>query len=390
MAVELYPHQKAALPLIHNGCVLTGGVGSGKSLTSLAYYMENWKSRDIYVITTAKKRDSLEWNGDAAKYGIGTDRKATVAGVLTVDSWNNITDYVDVKDAFFIFDEQRVVGYGAWVKAFIKIAKKNKWIMLSATPGDNWHDYIPLFIANGFYKNKTEFERTHVVFSRFSKFPKVDHYVEEGRLLRYRRQILVDMPFDRHTTRHIRKVDVEYDKEVFEGITKRRWNPYSEKPIKDVSELFRVMRQVVNEDPDRIRMCISLQQKHKRVIIFYNFNFELKMLRDMCKQLDLKYAEWNGHKHEPIPEGDEWVYLVQYTSGSEGWNCVSTDAMILFSLNYSYKIYEQSLGRIDRLNTPYKDLYYYILMSKSRIDKYIWKALSDKKHFNVREYETYF
>ena len=382
MTFELFPHQKAVLPKIRNGSVLTGGVGTGKSLTALAYYMKEEKHRDIYVITTAKKRDSLEWNGDAAKYGIGTKRGATVAGVLTVDSWNNITDYDDVKDAFFIFDEQRVVGSGAWVKSFIKIAKANRWILLSATPGDTWMDYIPLFVANGFYKNRTAFIRRHVVYSRFSKFPKVDHYVEENVLRRYRDRILVDMPFDRHTTRHIKYVNTEYDRDKFKQIQKKRWNIFEERPIRDVSEMFRVMRQLVNTDEDRIHNVVSLMEKHPRVIIFYNFNAELKLLRKVCDELEITYAEWNGHKHQPVPEGESWVYLVQYTSGNEGWNCITTDTVILYSLHYSHRVFEQSLGRIDRLNTPYKDLYYYVLVSKSPIDLAILKTVRTKKNFN--------
>lgn len=386
MTFELYPHQKAVLPKIRNGSVLTGGVGTGKSLTALAYYMKEEQHRDIYVITTAKKRDSLEWNGDAAKYGIGTKRDATVAGVLTVDSWNNITDYDHVKDAFFIFDEQRVVGSGTWVKSFIKIAKANRWILLSATPGDTWIDYIPLFVANGFYKNRTAFIRRHVVYSRFSKFPKVDHYVEENVLRRYRDRILVDMPFDRHTTRHIKYVNTEYDRDKFKQIQKKRWNIFEERPIRDVAEMFRVMRQLVNTDEDRIHTVVSLMEKHPRPIIFYNFNSELHLLRKMCEDLEITYAEWNGHKHQPVPEGESWVYLVQYTSGNEGWNCITTDTVILYSLNYSYKVFEQSLGRIDRLNTPYKDLYYYVLVSKSPIDLAILKSLRAKKSFNVKAF----
>ena len=386
MTFELYPHQKAVLPKIRNGAVLTGGVGTGKSLTALAYYMKEEQPRDIYVITTAKKRDTLEWNADAAKYGIGTERGATVAGVLKVDSWNNITDYDGVKNAFFIFDEQRVVGSGAWVKSFIKIAKANRWVLLSATPGDTWMDYIPLFVAHGFYKNRTEFIRRHVVYSRFAKFPKVDHYVEENVLRRYRDRILVDMPFDRHTTRHIKHVNTEYDRDKFKQIQKKRWNIFEDRPIRDVAEMFRVMRQLVNTDDDRIHMVVSLMEKHPRVIIFYNFNSELYLLRQMCESLEITYAEWNGHKHQPVPEGESWVYLVQYTSGNEGWNCITTDTVILYSLNYSYKVFEQSLGRIDRLNTPYKDLYYYVLVSKAPIDLAILKSLRAKKSFNVRAF----
>lgn len=381
MNVELYPHQKKALEELDNGKILAGGVGSGKSLTALKYYVENESPKDIYVFTTAKKRDGLEWEGEAIKFGIGTKEGATVHGVLTVDSWNNIGKYEDVKDAWIIADEQRLVGSGAWVKSFIRIAARNRWIMLSATPGDSWLDYIPVFVANGFYRNRTEFIQRHVVYESFVKFPKVRRFLEQERLETLRRRIVVDMPYDRQTTRHIEKVKVGHDEEKFKRVVKDRWHVFEDRPIRDVAELFRVMRLVVNSDPERLMRVIDLFKKHKKLIIFYNFNYELEALRQLKEILWVDVAEWNGHKHEDIPDSDEWIYLVQYTSGAEGWNCVETNAMIFYSLNYSYKLFEQAQGRIDRINTEFKDLYYYVFRSDSQIDWVIWKALKVKKNF---------
>lgn len=404
MAIKLYPHQLKALKEMKNGIILKGGVGTGKSITSIAYYFirdsggnlnvngtgdfEPFKRpKDLYIITTARKRDGKDWEGECAPFGLSTEREASFGNVkVTVDSWNNIVNYKEVKDAFFIFDEQRLVGSGAWVKAFIKIAKANSWIVLSATPGDNWMDYIPVFVANGFYKNRTEFLRRHVVYNNFSKFPKVDHYVETGILHALRRRVLVDMPYERHTVRHVRNHIVEHDKETFETVLKKRWHIYEERPIRDVAELFLVMRKLVNSDPSRLEAVKKLYEKHPRLIIFYNFNYELDMLRTLKDELGVPVTEWNGHKHEDIPESDSWIYLVQYTAGAEAWNCVSTDTIIFYSLNYSYKINEQAKGRIDRMNTKYTDLNYYILRSSSAIDTAITKSLAGKRSFNEKDY----
>lgn len=384
MAIPLYDYQVDAINEMTNGCILCGGVGSGKSRTSLAYYFMQQggcvnpyrpmkKPRKLYVITTARKRDTLEWEAEFAPFLIKD---------AVVDSWNNIKKYSDVSGAFFIFDEQRVVGSGTWVKAFLKIAKANDWILLSATPGDTWSDYIPVFIANGFYKNKTEFCREHVIYSRFSKYPKIDRYVNTGRLVRLRNKILVDMDFDRKTISHHDDVYCTYDISKYKDVMRKRWDPYKDEPIINASGLCYILRKVVNSDESRQVVLMELLEKHPRAIIFYNFDYELEILKNLYYGEDVEIAEWNGHKHQEIPKGDKWVYLVQYTAGAEGWNCIKTDTIIFYSQNYSYKIMQQSAGRIDRLNTPYKDLYYYHIKSRSGIDLAISKALNQKKKFN--------
>ena len=365
--------QIEAVKKMKNGCILNGGVGSGKSLTSLGYYylrnggkmsflqgkghskMKNPK--DLYIITTARKRDTKEWEEECAKYLIGTD---IYSHKLTIDSWNNIRKYKEVKDAFFIFDEQRVVGYGAWTKTFLKIAKFNEWILLSATPGDTWSDYIPVFIANGFYKNKTEFCREHVIYSRFTSYPKIDGYHHTGKLLKYRKQILIDMNFKRQTISHHEDIYVKYDVKTYKKINKERWDIWKNEPIINASGLCYALRRVVNEDQSRQLALLEICEKHPRVIIFYNFNYELDILKKLYYG-DCAMAEWNGHQHDPIPKTDRWVYFVQYTAGAEGWNCIATDTIVFYSQNYSYKIVKQSEGRIDRMNTPFKDLFYYHL-----------------------------
>lgn len=393
--VSLYEHQKKALGNMKNGCILCGGVGSGKSRTALAYYyvqqggdldakdavMKN--PLDIYIITTARKRDTCEWENELAPFLLSTHEDCNYyKNKVVIDSWNNIGKYKDVKNSFFIFDEQRVVGYGAWTKAFLKIAKANKWILLSATPGDTWQDYIPVFIANGFYRNKTDFIDQHVVYDWRSKYPKVDRYLNTGRLIRLRNRILVTMEFERHTTSHHQDVAVSYNIPLYKDISKNRWNPWEDRPIETASELCMSWRRVVNSDESRSVAVLEIMEDHPKVIIFYNFDYELDILRNLGYPDGTEVAEWNGHKHQEIPRGDKWVYLVQYTAGCEGWNCITTDTIIFYSQNYSYKVMVQASGRIDRLTTPFSDLYYFHLKSFSGIDLAISKALKEKKNFN--------
>ena len=374
MTTSLFDYQADAVKKLRTGSILVGGVGSGKSRTAIAYFFENERPKDLYIITTAAKRDTLDWEGEAAQYGL----------TAKVDSWNRIKEYVKVSGAFFIFDEQRLVGSGSWVKSFLKIVKNNNWILLSATPGDTWLDYIPVFIANGFYKNRTEFLRRHVVYNTFTKFPKVDHYVEIGALKRFKARILVDMAYRPPVDSSFIDVVSDYDLERFKLVSEKRWNPYTDLPIKDVTELFFTMRKVVNSDPSRLGALKTIIQKHRRVIVFYNFNYELEILRTL-KDTGVTVGEYNGYKHDPVPSDARWVYLVQYMSGAEGWNCIETNAMVFYSQNYSYRVMTQAAGRINRLNTTFAHLFYYTLLSESKIDIAIKKALKNKKKFNERK-----
>lgn len=400
MSVELRDYQLDVIEKLHNGSILCGGVGSGKSRTAIGYYLfkvckgrvkvngvgsvQNMQEpRDLYIITTAKKRDSNEWYGECGSYMLFKDAENSLNGVkVIVDSWNNIQKYQDIFGAFFIFDEQRLVGRGAWVKSFLKISRKNQWILLTATPGDQWSDYVPVFVANGFFKNRSEFNRLHCVFSPYTKFPKIDKYVGTKRLEAFRDSITIKMSDQRNTVRHYEIVDVEYNRSLYRTIFRNRWDPYENRPIEEVSKLCYLLRRVCNEDVSRIEAVDQIVKKHKRCIVFYNFTYELNILRSYADQNSIKYKEWNGEKHQELPKGDSWLYLVQYNAGCEGWNCITTDTVILFSQNYSYRVLEQACGRIDRMNTPFVDLYYYRLKSSSPIDSAIYDKLKDKKNFN--------
>ena len=276
MRVELKPAQVEAVSKMHNGCILNGDVGSGKSITALAYFIKTVckgsvdlsgkpcvpileAPRDLVIITTAKKRNSGEWLLEAVRYDITSDPDSSLKGVvLTIDSWNNISKYKDRKDCFFIFDEQRVVGSGAWVKAFLDITKKNQWLLLSATPGDSWSDYIPVFVANGFYKNRTQFLEMHAVYSHYAKFPKIDRYVGTKKLSLYLQKILVLMPVPRHTIRHDHLISVDYDKDLYKKVWKDRWNIWKDQPIRETGELFYAMRRVTNTHSSRLSALETL------------------------------------------------------------------------------------------------------------------------------------
>lgn len=405
MRINLYDHQKTALDKLRSGSILCGGVGSGKSRTALAYFfvkecdgyipmdtpgeLKMKYPKDLYIITTARKRDTNEWLKECLVFRLSDEPSISYKSIkVVIDSWNNIGKYKDVKDAFFIFDEQRVVGYGQWSKNFIHIAKNNHWILLSATPGDTWMDYCPVFIANGYFKNKTDFIRRHVVFSRYTKYPKIERYINVGYLEKLRDKVLVSMPYEHAAVRNDMDILASYNVGLYRKALKENWNVFEDQPIMQTGELCHILRKIVNTDSSRCESLIDIHKNNPKVIVFYNFNYELDLLHGMCEEHSLIFAEWNGHKHEPIPDSDRWLYFVQYTAGAEGWNCIETNVIFFYSQNYSYKIMHQAEGRIDRLNTPFDELKYYHVLSNSTIDKAIRQALDRKEQFNVKAFEN--
>lgn len=393
----LYDYQRDAVNRMHNGCILCGSVGSGKSRTGLAYYFElnggifkageEFKEmvnpKDLYIITVASKRDKGEWDSELIPFRMHTNPELNYYhNKVIVDSWNNIKKYVDVKDAVFILDEQRLVGWGQWTKSFLKIARNNQWFMLSATPGDSFVQYLPVWVANGYFRNKTEFNAEHVVFSHYVNYPKIDRYLNTRKLERLRRLVLVEMDYTKRNTQHHETLYCDYDILAYKAARKTRWNPFTNEPMLNAAEMCYVLRKIVNLDESRQAMVLEMLEDHPKVIIFYNFNDERELLLKMCEDNDICVAEWTGHAHQPVPSGDKWIYLCQYTAAAEGWEATTTDTIIFYSQNYSYKMMVQAAGRIDRMNTPFRDLYYYHLVSTAPIDRAISRALKNKKKFN--------
>lgn len=419
-SVRLMAHQREAIDRLHTGSILCGGVGTGKSITALGYFFLMvchgflWSDgrvgpmktpTDLYIITTARKRDTKEWEVECDRYDL---LRMPEGKRIVIDSWNNLHKYEDTDGAFFIFDEQRVVGSGAWSKSFLKVTKRNDWILLSATPGDSWADYIPVFLANGFYKSRRAFLKRHAVYSPYvTKFPKIERWIDVGYLETLRRRITVTMHYEKQTTPHWETLSIDYDHDLYKKVAQDRWDYVLDEPIQDISRACSLMRRVSSGRTTEIPIggsCFEVSEralkvfwlgikKHPRLIVFYNFDYELEALkacfekmRGVVTNVDYAVAEWNGHVHEPLPTMDNWFYLVQYSAGCEGWNCVETDAMIFYSRSYSYKTMTQAAGRIDRLNTPYSDLYYYVLTSDSPIDKAIGRALRGKRSFNEKNW----
>lgn len=370
--ISMYEYQLEAIDKLQSGMILWGNVGSGKSRTSLYFYCKNYSNKKLLIITTAQKRNNGEWLEECKVFGLKP----------IIDSWNNIRKYEKYENCFIIFDEDHLTGYGAWSKTFIKMAKCNDWLVLTGTPGDNYSEFMTVFIAKGWYKNKRDFEENHVIYSRYSKYPKVDRYINKGLLEKHRRDILVKMFVEKHPRVHKEIVITQYDISKYKKAYKEKRDE-NNKPFKNATAFCLYLRKICNEDESKIVKVRELLLKHNKVIIFYNYIYEKEILLKLLKTMKtFNVGEYNGQHHDDIPIGERWAYLCQYTAASEGWNCLLCDTMIFFSMSYSYKAMEQAAGRINRVNTPYKDLYYYYLRTASSIDLSINRALSTKRNFN--------
>lgn len=394
-------YQFDAAEKLSSGNILVGGTGAGKSRTAICWWYNEEGGicgkygvkkrlasyhKPLYIITTAQKRDLGDWIKEFAPFGIDITKDEKIF----VDSWNNIGKYDKVTGSTFIFDEDHLTGKGKWVRSFYKIARNNTWIVLTATPGDDYMQYFPVFHANGFFKSKHEFEEGHVVYNPHTPFPAVMRYIGTRRLDRLRDKITVQMEYEHDICKHYEDIICDYDKEMYRDVVKFRWNPFEGKPIENASEYCYVLRRICNMDNSKLGHLCEIAALKKRIIVFYNFDYELEMIKEglegfVCDD-DFVVAEWNGHKHESLPRTGRWIYLVNYNAGAEGWNAITCDSMIFFSLNYSYKTMVQAEGRIDRRNTPFSDLFYYHFFSNSGIDKAIFGTLKRKKKFNEKKF----
>lgn len=367
--------EKALAELKPSGSILVGATGSGKSIVGLEWYRRKRSTLPLLVITTAKKKDSNEWIEEAAKLDIHN---------IEVVSWNTIQKYVSINNHVVIFDEHRAIGYGEWAKSFIAIAKNNDWIILTATPGDDWMDFAAVFIAEGFYRNRTAFLNAHVEWNPWVRYPKVLKWHNVWQLIEYRNLITTTLDYQRSALLHTFNIVTEYDKEAYTRALKTRWNPFNDEPIRNAAELCYCLRRISNETTSKLDILGEIFDAKKKLILFYNFKYELEMIRTWCSKNEILLREWNGEKHQDLPNGKSWIYAVQFIAGSEAWNCTSTDTLVFFSQNYSYRLMAQAAGRIDRRNTPYEHLYYYRLFTNSTIDNAINEALERKGKFNER------
>ena len=392
----LKPEQQEAVDKLQSGNILVAGTGAGKSRTGLYWYFkenggafigDEYKPmtdpKDLYIITTAEKRNTHDWDKEMSLYLLSTNPEANhYQNKVVVNSWQQISKYKTVSGAYFLFDEDHLTGTGEWVKSFLKIAKNNKWIILTATPGDKYEDYGPVFVANGYFSSISEFKQRHIIYDYRPGWPRFVKCVGTARLDRLKQRIIVRMNYEHKVEVHSTDILCDYDTVLYKTVVRQRWNPYENKPIENASQYCYCLRRITNLDESRVEACKEIVNQRNRVIIFYNHDPELYLLREVDFGPDVAIAELNGHKHEAIPDTPRWVYLVNYAAGAEAWECTKTDTVIFYSQNYSYKTMVQAAGRIDRRNTPFSDLYYYHLKSRAPIDLAIEQCIKAKKKFN--------
>lgn len=127
----------------------------------------------------------------------------------------------------------------------------------------------------------------------------------------------------------------------------------------------------------------------KRVIVFYNFNDELRTIEDVCVKLNKPLSIVNGsHKDLSMyEECDDSITAIQYQAGAMGLNLQKANTIIYYTPTLSSELYEQSKKRIHRIGQT-KTCFYYNLIVKGSIEEKIYKVLDQRKDFTERLFEN--
>ena len=108
--------------------------------------------------------------------------------------------------------------------------------------------------------------RSHVIFNRFVKYPKVEAYIDTWKLTENRQKILVHMHYEKKTKHVIKLMYASYDESLYKFVSEKRWNVYTDKPIKNISELCYVWRKIVNDDKSREDIIGRIIEEKRKVI----------------------------------------------------------------------------------------------------------------------------
>ena len=132
---------------------------------------------------------------------------------------------------------------------------------------------------------------------------------------------------------------------------------------------------------DKIARLIDLvNSTSDRVIIFYNFNTELEVLRKVLFDRPISIVNGQVKDLKEYENNDNSVTLIQYQAGAMGLNLQKANRIIYFSLPERSELFEQSKARICRIGQE-KQCYYHIMMCHKSVEEKIYECLLMRKDY---------
>ena len=396
--MKLFDYQKEAIEQFKDKPLNLSDVGTGKSYMSIGSYIESKCSKLLIICLAPKVSDFAE---DGEPFGLditplnkGTKKNRELlaqsnhVAISFESSWRltELLKWVD-KDTFIIIDESHKVGVSKSkvTKFVMQLSKKAKYSYLcTASPVsngklENW--YSQLYIANIFRKPKKDFEQLFVV-----KQMRQMGAMRFMDIVGYQNQHLLEQMIDEASVNYKRdkgylpedyvyktKKPAFYNKLKKQRIYKDDFNQIVE--LDNSSTLFNKLRQVshgflegvlkpVSKEPFERLEAILETHNNERVVIFYNYQWEYKMLSQLLDKLKRPYGVYNGSMKElhNFQEHENGVVLAQYKSASTGINdFVISNVTVFNSIPLSSTEYIQAKGRTDRHGQSKTPLYYHIV-----------------------------
>lgn len=133
-----------------------------------------------------------------------------------------------------------------------------------------------------------------------------------------------------------------------------------------------------------------VQSTQDRLIVFYNFNAELELLKRIAASLDRPISEVNGQTKDltAYEQEDNSITFIQYQAGAMGLNLQKANKIIYFTLTDKSELFEQSKKRIHRIGQE-QPCFYYILMCKGSVEEVILQTLEMRKDFTDELFNEY-
>lgn len=131
-----------------------------------------------------------------------------------------------------------------------------------------------------------------------------------------------------------------------------------------------------------------LESSDDRFIIFYNFDDELKQIKELCRKLDRPISIVNGNVKDltQYERKENSITLIQYQAGAMGLNLQKANRIVYFTPTLSSELYEQSKKRIHRIGQT-KPCFYYNLTVTGSIEEKIYATLALRKDYTEKLFQ---